>query len=324
MASKFCKYVCFALVAFFGVATAGDRITVGMIPMAKNDPYYFAVHEGANEAAKELNVELLYDGPLVDDAKIQNDIVEAWITKKIDVLAMNPVNPDAAALVMNKAQDRGMKVISFDADGNPGTRSFFVNQVSYQDIGYSLADEGAKLIGGKGDFAIVTSTLTSSNMNEWIKYIKERCADKYPEMKCIVIRPSDGQRDKAVVETKNIIRAYPTVKLVISIASTAVPGSAEALKQEGRTDIRLTGITTPNMVKSYVNEGFCDSAVLWNTNSLGYLTIQVARQVYDGTLKAGMTEIDAGRLGKKRIDGSEVLLSEMMIFNKDNINDYDF
>ena len=51
-----------------------------MMPKAKGDPYFISCRKGAEEAAKELGVELLWDGPTDLDPAKQNEVVEAWIT----------------------------------------------------------------------------------------------------------------------------------------------------------------------------------------------------------------------------------------------------
>ena len=55
-----------------------DRKTViAMMPKAKGDPYFISCKLGAEEAAKELGVELLWDGPTDLDPAKQNEVVEA-------------------------------------------------------------------------------------------------------------------------------------------------------------------------------------------------------------------------------------------------------
>ena len=77
----------------------------------------------------------------------------------------------------------------------------------------TLTDEAARITGGKGDFAIITASLSAANQNEWIKYIRERLAEKYPEMKLVTIQPSEGDRDRAFSETQNVLKVYPNVKM---------------------------------------------------------------------------------------------------------------
>ena len=303
---------------------AGKKIVVAMMPKAKGDPYFISCRKGAEEAAKELGVELLWDGPTDLDPVKQNEVIEAWITRGVDVIAVSVENKEGISTVLRKARERGIKVITWDADAEKDARDFLINQATPQGIGETLTDEAARIMGGKGEFAIVTASLSAANQNEWIKYIKERLAEKYPEMKLVAIQPSEGDRDRAYAETQNILKVYPNVKLIMGIAAPAVPGIAEAVKQSGRTDVKVTGLSLPNMCKQYIKDGVIDSIVLWNTADLGYLTVYAAADLSNGTLKKGDTKITAGRLKDIDVVGDEVRLGKPFIFNKENIGNFDF
>jgi ABC-type sugar transport system substrate-binding protein len=77
-------------------------------------------------------------------------------------------------------------------------------------------------------------------------------------------------------------------------------------------------------MKTYVEDGTVKSVILWNTNDLGYLTIQTANAVANGTLKPGDTKLAAGRLGEKEVRGDNVLLGKILVFTKDNIGQFNF
>jgi rhamnose transport system substrate-binding protein len=302
----------------------GKKNVIAMMPKAKGDPYFISCKKGADEAAKELGAELLWDGPTDLDPAKQNEVVEAWITRGVDAIAVSVENKEAISTVLKKAKDKGIKVVTWDADANKDARDFLINQATPQGIGETLTDEAARIMGGKGEFAIVTASLSAANQNEWIKYIKERLAAKYPDIKLVAIQPSDGDRDRAFSETQNILKVYPNVKLVMGIAAPAVPGIAEAVKQSGRKDVKVTGLSLPNMCKPYIKEGIVDSIVLWNTGDLGYLAVYAANALANGKLKPGDKNIEAGKLKTIEISGDEVRLGKPFIFNKDNVDNFDF
>jgi rhamnose transport system permease protein len=304
---------------------SGDRKpVVAVMPKAKGDPYFISCRKGIDEAARELGVEVLWDGPTDLDPAKQNEVVEAWITRGVDVIAVSVENEVAISTVLRKARERGIKVVTWDADAQPDARDFFINQATPQGIGHTLVDEAARILGGKGEFAIITASLSAANQNEWIKHIKARMAEKHPDLKLVAIQPSDGDRDRAFAETQNVLKVHPNVKLIMAIAAPAVPGAAEAVKQSGRADVKVTGLSLPNMCKPYVHSGVIESIVLWDTVNLGYLTIHVSRALSAETLKNGAGEIEAGRLGKITIKGDQVLLGAPFIFNRLNIDRFDF
>ncbi|HMZ17950.1 MAG TPA: substrate-binding domain-containing protein, partial [Blastocatellia bacterium] len=288
-------------------ATA-KRTTVAMMPKAKGDPYFVSCRKGAEEAAKELGVDLLWDGPTDLDPAKQNEVVEGWITRGVDVIAVSVENAAGISTVLRKAREKGIKVITWDADAEANARDFFINQATPQGIGYTLMDEAARILGGKGEFAVITASLSAANQNEWIKHIKARLAEKYPAIKLVAIQPSDGDRDRAFQETQNVLKVHPNVKLIMGVAAPAVPGAAEAVKQSGRQDVKVIGLSIPSLCKSYVHDGVIESFVLWNTLDLGYLTVFAASELSAGKLKLGDKELNAGRLKRLEVKNSDVML----------------
>ena len=305
-------------------ATSGKKTVVAMMPKAKGDPYFISCQAGADEAAKELGVELLWDGPTDLDPAKQNEVVEAWITRGVDAIAVSVENKEGISTVLRKAKAKGIKVITWDADAQKDARDYLINQATPEGIGNTLMDEAARILNGKGEFAIITASLSAANQNEWIKHIKARLAEKYPDIKLVATQPSDGDRDRAFAETQNVLKVYPNVRLIMAIAAPAVPGAAEAVKQSGRAEVKVTGLSLPNMCKPYIKEGVIDSIVLWNTGDLGYLTVYAADGLSKGNLKSGDKSLKAGRLGAIEVVGDEVRLGKPFIFNKDNIDKFNF
>jgi rhamnose transport system permease protein len=295
-----------------------------MMPRAKGDPYFVSCHQGAEQAAKELNIDLLWDGPTDFDPARQNEIVEAWITRGVDVIAVSVANQPGISTVLRKAREKGIKVITWDADAEKDARDFLINQATPQGIGNTLTDETARIMNARGDFAIITASLSAASQNEWIKHIKARLAEKYPDLKLVAIQPSEGDRDRASSETHMVLKVYPNVKVIMAIATLATPGAAEAVKQSGRTDVKVIGVSLPNMNKPYVSAGVVESLVLWNAADLGYLTVYAATAVSNGKLKRGDRDLSAGRLGKIKVADDEVRLGAPFIFNRSNIDRFNF
>jgi rhamnose transport system substrate-binding protein len=300
------------------------RLVIAAMPKAKGDPYFVSVRGGAEEAARELGVDLIWDGPTGLDAARQNELVESWITRHVDAIAVAVENKAAISTVLRKARQRGIHVVTWDADAEPDARDYFVNQATPEGIADTLTDEAARLLNGKGEFAIVTGALTAANQNEWIAFIKKRLSAKYPGLKLAVIRPSDDDRDKAFAETQTILKVYPRVKLVMAISAPAVPGSGEAVRQTGRRDVDVIGLSLPSICKPYVHDGLVQTVVLWSTRDLGYLAVYASSLLAQGKIQDGATSISTGRLGSIRVRGSEIILGDPLIINKANIDQLDF
>ena len=298
--------------------------TIAMMPKSKGDAYFVSCRKGAEEAAKELNVNLLWDGPTDSDPAKQNEIVDTWVTRGVDAIAVSVVNGDGLSTALRAARAKGIKVVTWDADAQKDARDLFVNQATPQGIGDALMDNAAKAMNGHGSFAIITASLTDANQNEWMKWIEKRRADKYPDIKLTTVRPSDGLGPKAAEQTRTVLNANPEVTLIMAIAAPAVPYAAEAVKQAGRTDVHVVGLGLPNDNKPYVHSGITTGVVLWNTTDLGYLTVAAADALCRGTLKPGDASFEAGRMHEIKLQGDNVMLGVPFTFTKENIDGFDF
>ena len=305
-------------------APSGHAVTIAMMPKAKGDPYFVSCRSGAEEAARELGVDLIWDGPTSLDAAKQNEVVEDWITRQVDVIAVAVENKGGISTVLRKARLHGIGVLTWDADAEPDARDYFMNQATPEGIANALTDEAARLLGGKGQFAIITGALSAANQNEWIAFIKKRALEKYPDLKLATIRPSDDDRDKAFSETQTILKVFPDVKLIMDISAPAVPGSGEAVRQSGRKDIYVIGMSLPSISKPYIHDGNVQMIVLWNTHDLGYATVYAAYLLAQKKIPAGTKSIQAGRLGSLQVKGDEIVLGAPLVINKGNIDTLDF
>ena len=314
------------LLASLVTASAADaKLVVAMLPKSKGNAYFISCKAGADKAAKELGVQLLFDGPTDSNAAKQNEIVENWITLGVDVIAVAAENKEGISTALRKAQKQGIKVVTYDADAMTDARSFFVNQATPEGIGQGLMDEAARLTGGEGEFALIVASLTAANQREWQKHVEARLKEKYPKMKLVAVRPCDDLKDKAQSEATAMLSANPNLKLIMAICSPGVPGAAEAVKQAGKTGkVKVMGLGLPNENRRYVKEGVTDSIILWNTGDLGYLTIYAGVALAKDELKKGAKTLKAGSLGTFSIIGDNILLGKPFIFNPANIDQFDF
>jgi rhamnose transport system substrate-binding protein len=308
-----------------GGGGGGGPNKICMMPKLVGIPYFNASEQGAKEAAEELGVELVYDGPTEAKAALQSQMIEQFIQQQCDAITVAANDPNALAPAMKKADEAGIATGAWDADVAPDARDVFVNQATFQAIGYKLVDVMAEQTGGEGKFLVVTGSLTAPNQVAWLKEMRERMEQKYPGMSIASVEPGEEDLQLGIDITKNYLRANPDTAGVFGITSVALPGAAEAVQQIGRSgEVPVTGLSTPNEMKPYVNSGVVKEFVLWNPVDLGYLAVYVANAQVEGNLPESGT-FKAGRLGEvKMLAEDEVLLGPPIVFSKENIGQYDF
>jgi rhamnose transport system substrate-binding protein len=308
-----------------GGGGGGGPAKICMMPKLVGIPYFNASEKGAEEAAKELDVELVYDGPTEAKAALQSQMIEQFIQQQCGAITVAANDPDALAPAMKKAGEAGIATGAWDADVAPEARDIFVNQATFQAIGYELVDVMAKQTDGKGKFLVVTGSLTAPNQVAWLKEMRERMKEKYPDMSIASVEPGEEDLQLGIDITKNYLRANPDTAGVFGITSVALPGAAEAVEQAGlQGEVAVTGLSTPNEMKPYIESRAVEEFVLWNPVDLGYLAVHVANAQIEGNMPKSGT-FEAGRLGKvKLLAEDEVLLGPPLVFSKENIDEYDF
>jgi ABC-type sugar transport system substrate-binding protein len=292
-------------------------------------PYFNACQRGAEEAAKELNIELLYNGPTETDVTKQIGMIDQWTASgEIDALCVACNDPDQIARALQKARNKKLVVITYDADSRPEARDFFVNMATYDSVARMMVDSMAKQLTprGTGKVGILTSSVQAPNQSEWARRIKAYAAEKYPDMKLLQETEHGENRDLGITKARALIQANPDLKGIIGLTSVAVPAAAEAVRQEKKQrdlDIKVTGVSTPRDMRDYVKDGTVKEFILWNPIDLGYLAVYVADLKRKGEMPENGT-IKAGRLGDIHVKDREVLLGEPIPFDRDNVDKYDF
>jgi ABC-type sugar transport system substrate-binding protein len=303
------------------------KITIGVMPKLVGIPFFNAFEKGAREAGKELGVEVVYDGPVTADTAKQVAIVESWIARKFDAIVVAPNDPEAIAPVLKKARQRGIRVLAADSDTDPEDREFFVSQATPDAIAKALVEAMVRGIGPEGKFIILTGSLTAANQNIWMDYMEKYRQAHYPRMQNLSPTPKTSEEDQALATqvTIDLLKTYPDLQGLYGITTAALPGAAEALRKEKAfARIYLTGIGTPNAMRDFVKTGVTKEFVLWNPIDLGYLAVVSAKAALDGSLTKDSTQLEAGRLGTLQVRDRVVLLGEPLVFNKENIDQYDF
>ncbi|PEZ75491.1 autoinducer 2 ABC transporter substrate-binding protein [Bacillus sp. AFS017274] len=300
-----------------------DSYTIAVIPKIDGIPYFKAVEEGALEAGKDLGVKVIYTGPPTPSSEKQEEIITKLIEKKVDVIAVSANDPYKLGRVLQKAKQKGIKVITWDSDTNASSRSFFVNMIDPEIIGRHVMDTLAIEMEEKGEFAIMTGSPTAANLNTWIDWIQIQQKEYYPTMKLVEVEYTNEDIHKAYKVTQNLFKKYPDLKGIIGISTVNPPAAAQAVKDAGKIGkVAVVGTSTPNLMNEYLQEGASQTITLWSPQKLGYLTVSLAKNLLNDEFPYEGQNIK--NIGKIKFNGDMVIMGEPIDFTKGNVNQYDF
>ncbi|MGD9479375.1 rhamnose ABC transporter substrate-binding protein [Shinella sp. G-2] len=314
-----------ALAAMVSTANAAD-MKIALLVKSLGNGFFEAANKGAQEAAKELGgVEIIYTGPTTTTAEGQIEVINSLIAQGVDAIAISANDPDAVVPALKKAQQRGIKVISWDSGVAPEGRIMHLNPSSNELIG-KMCLQLAKdhLPDGKGDFAILSATTTSTNQNTWIEEMKKQIKD-FPGLNLVTTVYGDDLADKSYREANGLLTSQPNVKVIVAPTTVGVLAASQAVKDAGKIgEVYVTGLGLPSEMAGAIKSGATKEFAIWNPIDLGYSATQIAYHLVKGdTDGAPGSEIEAGRMGKIKVgDNGEAAMADPFVYDASNVEEF--
>lgn len=301
--------------------------TILVMPKLVGIPYFNASEDGALQAGKDLGVEVIYAGPTQADAAAQVKMIEDYISRGVDAIAVAPNDPAALTPVLKKAKERGILVMDWDTPADKDVVDLSVHQIDDKQYGEHIWDLLVEEMGtDEGDYAILTGGLSAANLNTWIDYGLEYAKEKYPNLNLVTERiPTNEKQQEAYSKTLNLLRAYPNLKGIIGVSTPAPIGAAQAVEEKGLEDkVAVVGTSLPNDSRPYLKSGALRVGTLWEPAKLGYLTVYLALQKLEG--KEIIDGMEVPNVGKIQVweDGKTVIMGPPTDFTAENVDNFDF
>ncbi len=314
-------------------APGTSNLNFVLVPKNLGNPYFDTANKGAQQAATELGVKVTYQGPATADATQQIQLLNSLIAQKVSGLAISADDANALVPVGQAAAAANIPVVSWDSAIAKGGDILFINQATTQGIGDIEIKMALDLTGPSGgEIAILSATSTAPNQNAWIAVMKSDLqlpANAALKLDTVVYGNDDDTM--SYQQAQGLIQKYPNLKVIIAPTTVGIAAAARAVsdaKLIGK--VFVTGLGTPNQMRDYVKSGASPEFALWNPGDLGYLSIYTLYNIATGKIKGAVGDtFTAGKLGQYKVEddptvGPMILLGQPTIFNKDNIDNFNF
>jgi ribose transport system substrate-binding protein len=292
------------ITAFFTSQGAFAKdLLIGFSQVTLQSPFYVALKEGAEAAAKADGDQLIFLDANGDVNKQNNDIQDL-ISRKVKVLLLNPVNPQAVAPSIEAAKAAGIPVITVDRPVEKGALTHIgrdnkkMGQLVGQAVTEYLKGEKALIIEIQGDAGGVVMMNRRDGFKEGIK---ESGAQIVEGPYCDYIRAN------ALTAMQDLLQAHPTVKVVYAHNDDMAVGALQVLKEAGRNDVVVAGVDGLSEALKIMEEGGNFIATALNDPKyLGDVTIQTAREVAAGKQVPDFVDAGTTLVTKKNVDQFKV------------------
>ncbi len=274
-----------ALVLTLAAATAackrGKKRVIGVVAQGRTHLFWQSIHAGANAAARETNVEILWNPPSNEmDYNGQIQIVDSMINRRADAIALSPIDKKAMVSVVERAHREKIPVVIFDTGIDTDV---FVSRVATDNYGAGklAAERMGKILDGKGNIVIVAvqpgvaSTLArEAGFEEVIK-------SKFPGIKVLDKRYGMADFAKSLAVAENMLAAHPDLDAMFASNETSSVGASRALKARS-SKVKLVGFDWSPGLLDDLKAGLIDSLVIQHPFKIGYESVMAAVKALDG------------------------------------------
>ena len=268
-------------VGFAGTASAADEVYIPLISKGFQHQFWQAVKSGADQAGKDLNVKVTFEGPeteaMVDK---QIDMLSAALAKKPAAIGFAALDSKAAIPLLKKAQAAKIPVIAFDSgvDSDIPLTTTTTDNVAASAL---AADKMAELIGKAGEVAVVVHDQTSRTGIDRRDGFLNRMKSTYPNIKIVSVQYGGGDQLKSTEITKAILQANPNIKGIFGANEGSAIGVLNAAKEMKRK-IVIIGYDSGKQQKAAVASGEMAGAITQNPVGMGYKTVEAAVKALKG------------------------------------------
>ena len=264
-----------------GGGSGPAKTTIAVIPKGTTHEFWKSVHFGAMKAAKELDVEILWKGPLQEnDRQGQINEVEAFINRGVTGICLAPLDSKALQKYASASMAKKIPVVIFDSGLDGDDYVSYVATDNYK--GGVLAGEHlVKILGGKGKIAL----LRYMEGSESTRQREQGFLDAVKKATQIQVM-SDNQYSGATADTalkasENLLASLRSAEGNLLVDGLFCPNESSAIgmlralqsaKLAGK--VKFVGFDTSERIVAALKSGELHGTVLQNPIKMGYLSIK--------------------------------------------------
>jgi ribose transport system substrate-binding protein len=255
-----------------GGAPKSGKKTIAVIPKGVSHSFWQSVKAGADAAARDLDVNIIWKGPASEtDIAGQINIVEDMINQNVDGIVLAPSHGDSLVPMVERAQKQGIPVTIFDSGISTQNYLSYVSTDNRQG-GVVAAKRLAEKLGGKGKAAILGVKKGSVSTDEREEGFRETIAKEFPGITLVpIIFYGEANAAKSLAVAEDLLTAHADLTGMFASNESSTVGAVRAIRQRKLAGkATLVGFDATSDLVANVREGAIDSLVLQNPRKMGY------------------------------------------------------
>ncbi|MGG1662051.1 sugar ABC transporter substrate-binding protein [Brevibacillus sp. NRS-1366] len=277
-----------------------NKIRIGVTNMTMKESVYYFMKKGAEDKAKELGVDLIWQSS-ENDPSIQLNQVQDFVAQGADVIAIEPARSDAAQPHVRLAHDADIPVINFGAQIRGEKTELRITEDMYK-VGAAQVEDFAKVWGDKQANVVILSGTKGDELADSSTHGVLDTLKKFPQYKIIVQQAHmNWDRQLAMNTMENALTKFKNdITVVFANNDTMAHGAIKAAENAGVKDkILFYGADADQDSIELLKTGMSNLKVFEKNPYLqGTRIVEAAVKLArgeavttDGTFKAGENEI---------------------------------
>lgn len=269
--------------------------------------FWQTVKMGTEAAAKEMGDKTSYVGP-ADETQIaeQIQLVENVMAQKPNGLLLAALDANALAPLVETANSRGIKVVTFDSGVNSDIPVSFV-ATNNRTAGAQAADALAQQVNNKGKVGIIAHVAGTSSAIERSEGFMGRMKEKYPDIKVLPVQYSDGDPQKAMDKTIDMIQANPDLAGIYATNEGATLGVANAIDSQSlKGKVKVIGFDSTEAIINFLKSGVIQGFVVQDAYQIGYQGLKALNAALSGQTVPKEIDIPVKFVNAQNINTPEI------------------
>lgn len=241
-----------------------------MVTFLSGMEYWKNCYKGFKEAGDLYGVKTIYTGGTQYDVNQEVTVLEQVISKKPAGIAVSCINPDAFVAPIKKAMDKGIPVVTFDADSPESGRYSFLATGNVH-AGAIAAKALAEQVGPDGGEVVIITLPTQLNHEQRVAGFKEALELKYKNLKLVQIANGKSDQIEAANVLAGMLQANPNIKGVFCTDATSGVGAATVVKEMNKIgQVKIVSFDTDMGTLDAVKAGIISASIAQGTYIMGY------------------------------------------------------
>ena len=286
--STFSRWLCALLPAILiaGCSREGgsDRLQIAVIPKGTTHQFWKSIHAGANKAASELGVEVIWQGPQrEDDRQMQIQVVQNFVSRGIGAIVLAPLDSRALVPHVEASVRRSIPVIIIDSGLESDVQSAYI-ATNNREGGRLCARRLSELLDGKGKVIILRLMEGSASTTEREEGFLEEIRSIAPDIEILVDNQYAGATvEKALQISQNLLNRFDDLDGIWTANESSTQGMLRALQTAGRAGtVKFVGFDSNEVLLDGMRDGQLHGLAVQDPFDMGYTGVHTAVAVLNG------------------------------------------